>query len=130
MPALALIYGVFICMMALESIYDNIKSREPAWFTALDAAADLAVLVMFIGYWASYVVQSIGWAAPCLFFACLLWRLCCIPYEIKGLGKILSAEDRQLYERHKSVIYGVITLLELPSYWFGGMAALGYYAHT
>ena len=130
MPALASIYAVFCCVMVLESIHDHIKSREPAWYTALDAAADLTVLVMFIGYWASHLVQSIGWAAPCLFLASLFWTLCWLPREIKRVGKTLSAEDSQLYERLKAVIYGVIALLAVPGYWFGGMAAFGYYGHT
>jgi hypothetical protein len=130
MPILASIYAVLFCIIALESVYDNIKARQPRWYVAIDVVADVAVLLMFIGHWRGSLVRSIGWAAPCLFFGCLVWRLYWLPTEIRQLRRDLVSEDGALFERLKGLIYGAVALLMIPSYWFGGMAALGYYDHT
>ena len=130
MPILATIYAVLFCIMALHSVYDNVSTKKPGYYVAVDAAADVAVLLLFIGHWASSLVRSIGWSAPCLFFACLVWRLYWVPAEIKQLRRTFSADDRQLFQRFEGLIYAIVFLLLIPSYWFGGMAALGYYDHT
>ena|ERR1035437_2817616 len=130
MPILASIYAVLFCIITLASVHEGITTRKPAYYVAIDALADLVVLVLFIGHWASSLVRSIGWCAPWLFFACLVWRLYWVPTEIRELRRTLSTEDSQLLERFKGPVYGMVCLLTIPIYWFGGMAALGYYDHS
>jgi len=130
MPILASIYAALFCIVAVASVHEAITTGKPAYYVAIDAAADLVILVFYIGHWASTIMRSTGWCAPWLFLACLIWRLYWVPSEIRELRRTLSTEDSRLLERLKVPVYGLLCLLMLPSYWFGGLAALGYYDHS
>ena len=101
----------------------HVKTREPTWYTILDAAADFTILVLFIAYWVRGLSQSLASVAAYLFLLSLLWTLCWTPREMKLIPKHLTPREGRLYQRRQILFNGASFLLALPGYWFAGTGA-------
>jgi hypothetical protein len=90
MAIFALIYVLLPLIIAIDGHIDQARAKRPAWFIAVDSAADLIVFLLFAGFWYRVVIQEFHGLAVCLFLISLVWRLGVTARTLRGL----SEEDR------------------------------------
>ncbi|MGO8928877.1 MAG: hypothetical protein ACLQU3_18575 [Limisphaerales bacterium] len=125
MPLLASIYALTVSVVSVDSLYDKIRAREPAWYALLDLAADASAIVMFVAYWSKSLIHTIGGIAPYLFLFSLLWTLCSAPHELRFCERTMTAGERRFWGRlggRFTICFGSF-LLASPLFVFGGVAA-------
>jgi hypothetical protein len=122
MPILATLYALLLSWSAIESVREQVKRKEPAWYTALDLTADITRLMLFVSYWVNGLFSLISPAAPYLFLLTWVWSFAWAGYELRqGFQQVQSEEERQLFKRFG---FAVGALLVLPAFWFGALVTL------
>ena len=121
MPALALVYALFVCYLTVDSLLGDLKEKKPAWYAMLNLASNLTLFLVFIGYWTRGLIVGMGFIAPCLFLFSLIWEICTIGHGWEHHLWRFSPEQRPLRKRLGT---GLEVVAAFPGYWFGGIAVL------
>jgi hypothetical protein len=125
MPILALLYCLLLSFLGVAAILDPPKERDPLWFTALNVASVLILILAFIGYWEKGLIQSLGVFAPLLFLFSLIWEACTCGHALEAdIVRRFPADPPNLRPFIRRFCTGAEVLLVLPGFWFGGLAVL------
>lgn len=80
MPWWVLAAIVVFGVLAMGGLYDNLKSRNPLWFTAGDIAADVVLVVLALAHWLPELGNPVRGVAVLLLAGVLAW----LPLSIRN----------------------------------------------
>ena len=100
-------------ILALGGLYDNLRSRNPPWFTAGDVAADTVWVVLALACWLPEVGNPVRGVAGLLFAGAVAWLPLSIRYDLREApgGEPLSTAQRRIG-------VALALLVGAPLYWW------------
>lgn len=99
--------------LAIGGLYDNLKSRNPRWFTAGDLAADVVLVVLALACWLPALGDLIRGVAVPLLAGALGW----LPVSIRNDLRDVS-DDESLSSAQRRMGVALALLVAAPLYWW------------
>jgi hypothetical protein len=107
--AAIVVFGV----LAMGGLYDNLKSRNPLWFTAGDIVADVALVVLALAHWLPELGNPVRGVAVLLLAGVLAW----LPLSIRNDLLDVSG-DESLSNAQRRIGVALALLVAAPLYWW------------
>jgi hypothetical protein len=107
--AAIVVFGV----LAMGGLYDNLKSRNPLWFTAGDIAADVVLVVLALAHWLPELGNPVRGVAVLLLAGVLAW----LPLSIRNDLLDVSG-DESLSNAQRRIGVALALLVAAPLYWW------------
>lgn len=107
--AAIVVFGV----LAMGGLYDNLKSRNPLWFTAGDIVADVVLVVLALAHWLPELGNPVRGVAVLLLAGVLAW----LPLSIRNDLLDVSG-DESLSNAQRRIGVALALLVAAPLYWW------------
>lgn len=113
MPWWVLAAIVVFGVLAMGGLYDNLKSRNPLWFTAGDIVADVVLVVLALAHWLPELGNPVRGVAVLLLAGVLAW----LPLSIRNDLLDVSG-DESLSNAQRRIGVALALLVAAPLYWW------------
>ena len=125
MPIWATIYLLLFVASCLVGLGLALRDEGFRWRHISDCVAHLIFAVVFAGYWLSAIFDTLGFIAPILFVAALVWEICTGPSDLREIWR-----EPEFSKAMRFAITFLVPLLAWPLYITAGVGLFRFYGRA
>lgn len=116
------LYLAVFVVLSIAGILDDYRDRRPFWFLALSVLSNIIIVLLFIAYWNSSLLDGAGILSQVLFIAAIGWEAYQAVLDSHATEEQANSETEG---GRSTIILGTLLFLalSLPAFVVAGISA-------